>query len=100
VEEHAVTDAHLVAHEIARRVVAHTAPGGLLARRSEYVVDRALVGLALHQPVIHCLSEGGASPACAGGLGSRTLAKQGGRFPVTSGSSARDDHNSDARAAT
>src|SRR5207247_4445083 len=101
VEEHAVADAHLVAHEIARRVVAHAAPGGLLAGRSEHVVDRALVGLALHQPVIHFLSEGGASPACAGGLGSRTLAKQGGRFPVTSGSSgtrsAGDDHNSDTR---
>src|SRR4026209_257520 len=38
-------------------------------------------------------------PRSGGGLGSRTLAKQGGRFPVTSGSSgppkAGDDHNSD-----
>jgi hypothetical protein len=35
---------------------------------------------------------------------SRTLAKQGGRFPVTSGSSGApeggDDHNSDTKAAT
>jgi hypothetical protein len=40
-------------------------------------------------------------PACGGGPGSRTLAKQGGRLPVTSGSSGKhpkgagDDRNSD-----
>src|SRR5712671_1108096 len=41
------------------------------------------------------------SPACAVGPGSRTLAIQGGRLPVTSGSSGTpgggDDHNSDTR---
>ena len=51
IEQHTVADLHLVAHEVARLVVAHTGPGqGLLGRLCQ-VVDRGLVGLALHQPM-------------------------------------------------
>src|SRR6185436_2148762 len=111
VEEHAVADAHILQHEVARLVVAHAAPRRGAAARREHVVDRALVGLALHQPVFHWkigvrprFYAEGKVPHRGGGLGSRTLAKQGGRFPVTSGSSgppkAGDDHNSDNWSAT
>src|SRR6185436_6244392 len=106
VEEHPVADLHVLEHKVARLIVADAAPGRGAAGRREHVVDRALVGLAFHQPVLHrtigvrprFYSEGEV-PRRGGGLGSRTLAKQGGRFPATSGSSgppkAGDDHNSD-----
>src|SRR5258706_11837226 len=88
IEQHAVADAHLLEHEIARLVVAHTAPGGLLPRRSEHVVDGALVGLRFHQPVFHCFFlEKECPPLMPVGPASEPCAKQGGRLPVTSGSS-------------
>ena len=51
VEQHAVADAHLVAHEVARLVVAHADPRHAVAGGVGDVGDRALVGLAFHQPV-------------------------------------------------
>src|SRR5258706_4653446 len=88
IEQPAVADAHRLEHEIARLVVAHTAPGGLLPRRSEHVVDGALVGLRFHQPVFHCFFlEKECPPLMPVGPASEPCAKQGGRLPVTSGSS-------------
>src|SRR5688500_3452868 len=52
VEEDAVAHPHVVAHEIARRVVAHAEPRGGLLRGRDEVVDRELVGLGLHEPVV------------------------------------------------
>ena len=68
IEEHAVADAHLVAHEVARLVVAHADPGHGLARRRVEVVDRALGRLALHQPVLtrHGGAESGGCPSRTG----------------------------------
>ena len=77
IEQHAVADLHLVAHEIARLVVAHAAPRRDASRRGEHVVDRALIGLALHQPVFHCSFWWEVVPRDAGGPGSRTLAITG-----------------------
>jgi hypothetical protein len=51
VEQHAVAGLHVVAHEVARLVVAHAHPGDALV--AHQVVDRALLGLAFHQPVSH-----------------------------------------------
>src|SRR2546422_11642160 len=85
-----------------RSVVADAGPGSDVPRGGERMVDGAFVRLRFHEPVFHRHKR--VPPARAGGLGSRTLAKQGGRLPVTSGSSgmreAWDDRNSDARSAT
>ena len=53
IEERAVADLHVVAHEVARLVVAHAEPGDLAAARRGEVVDRDLVRLGFHQPVAH-----------------------------------------------
>src|SRR5687767_9653272 len=66
VEEHAVSELHFVQHEVARLVVAHAGPRCDAAGRRERVVDRALVGLAFHEPVFHARRE--EVPRCGGGL--------------------------------
>ena len=53
IEQHLVADLHLVAHEIARLIVAHAEPGAAAPRRTRQVVDAELVGLGFHQPVAH-----------------------------------------------
>jgi len=68
--EHLVADLHLVAHEIARLVVAHAEPRGAVPGRTRKVVDAELVGLGFHQPIAHCeqlykgLLNKGAAPPC------------------------------------
>jgi len=83
-------------------VIPHAIPAG--DRFAAQVFNRENIRLGFHEPVGHAFFFGMEKvPADGGGLGSRTLAKQGGRFPVTSGSSCTrtwDDHNSDTRAAT
>jgi hypothetical protein len=56
VEEREVAYLHLIAHEVARLIVAHAEPGGRLLLRRGEVVDRELVGLRLHQPVTQEIS--------------------------------------------
>jgi hypothetical protein len=51
VEQHAVADLHLVAHEVARLVVAHAPPVDGLFRHRQHVVDADHGGLGFHQPV-------------------------------------------------
>jgi hypothetical protein len=53
VEERAIAEPHLVAHEVARLVVTHAEPrrGSVLRRRE--VVDREFVRLGFEQPVTH-----------------------------------------------
>src|SRR5579859_2586987 len=53
VEENAIADHHLITHEIARLIVAHTPPRRGLARRSRQIIDAEHPGFGLHQPVIH-----------------------------------------------
>src|SRR5207249_716254 len=57
IEEHAVAYLHLVPHEVARLVVAHPRPRRAASFGGEHVVDRALVGLRLHQPIAHFLEK-------------------------------------------
>ena len=56
VEERAVAHLHLVAHEVARLIVANAEPRRRLFRRLDEVVDRELVRLGFHQPVAHASS--------------------------------------------
>src|SRR6185312_11922893 len=51
VEQHPVPFLHVVAHEVARLIVAHAAPVGRLARRIQQVVVREAGWLTLEQPV-------------------------------------------------
>ncbi len=53
IEKHLVADLHLVAHEIARLVIAHAIPGDALPRHGQHIVDAAIGGFGLHQPVTH-----------------------------------------------
>jgi len=46
IEENAVADAHLVAHEIARLIVAHAGPGGRLVLGQ--IVDAVGIGFRFH----------------------------------------------------
>src|SRR2546427_6207571 len=80
IEQHAIADAHLVPHEVARLVIADAGPRSDVPRRGQRIVDGALVRLRFHEPIAHWEKWGltpilGVSPACAGGPGSRTLAK-------------------------
>ena len=56
VEQHAVADLHLVAHEVARLVVAHAVPR--LGADALEVVDGERVGFGLHQPVAAACAHG------------------------------------------
>lgn len=49
--EHAVARLHLVAHKVARLVVAHAGPGHSTVGGGQGVVDRAFLGFGFHQPV-------------------------------------------------
>ena len=51
VKQHAIADPHLVAHEVARLVVAHTIPCHRLAGHRSEIVDAAIGGFGFHQPV-------------------------------------------------
>src|SRR3972149_10579511 len=53
VKKRSVPRTHLVAHEVARLIVAHAEPWGGLARRPREVIDREFVRLRLRQPVAH-----------------------------------------------
>ena len=63
IEQDAITDAHVVAHEIARLVVTHAGPGQRALRRSERMIDARLVGLGFHQPVTHGIDGGARTDA-------------------------------------
>jgi len=53
VKQHAVADIHLVAHEVARLIVAHAIPGhGLIGKVGE-IVYADIGRLGFHQPVAH-----------------------------------------------
>jgi len=100
-----VAYAHLVAHEIARRVV-RTPLQAVFCRRSEQSSIEHSSG-SLFSASHSFLSEKRASPlyfVLSVGSAPRTLAKQGGRFPSNQVSSrhasAGDHHNSDTRTAT
>src|SRR5207247_3321198 len=58
IEQHAVADAHLVAHEIARLVIADAGPGSDVPRRGERSVDGAFVRLRFHEPIAHWKKNG------------------------------------------
>src|SRR4051812_23888074 len=53
VKEHLIPDAHLIAHEIARLIVAHAPPGSCFPWRLGQVLDAEYARLRLHQPIIH-----------------------------------------------
>src|SRR5258708_31591559 len=53
VEEYAVPDKHLVAHEIARLIIANAPPRRSFSRCRGKIVDAEDAGLRFHQPVIH-----------------------------------------------
>jgi len=53
IEQHAVAGLHLVAHEVARLIVAHAVPGHALIGQGGEVVDAAISWFGFHQPVAH-----------------------------------------------
>ena len=53
VEESQIAAPHIVAHEVARLIVAHAPPCGGLARCGREVIDPEHVRLRFHQPVAH-----------------------------------------------
>ena len=53
VEKREIAHLHVVAHVVARLVVAHAEPRRRLLRRAREIVDRHLVGLGFHQPISH-----------------------------------------------
>src|SRR6266496_2455020 len=57
IEKRPVADLHMVAHEIARLIVAHAEPRRRTVLGPREVVDRELVGLVFHQPVAHGASD-------------------------------------------
>src|SRR3989338_1839990 len=53
IKQHAVADPHLVAHEVARLVVAHAVPSRRLTWHGGEIVDAAIARFGFHQPVAH-----------------------------------------------
>jgi len=53
VEENAIAENHLIAHEIARLIIAHAPPRRSFARCPGQIIDAEYSRLGFHQPVVH-----------------------------------------------
>lgn len=55
IEQDAIADLHLIAHEVTRLIVAHTRPRHSLILGRQRIIDAGFIGFGFHQPITHII---------------------------------------------